>query len=877
MSMQRGAAAPFLNNRKESQLRRLRRGLQDQGLLNVLDSFPAPDSFTFIQTQKSGNFALKLFLGDRPKSDNSTCKAWACIESERKDLQPPVTFYDQELSKDRTRILEYPRSASSLMRRAAELQPPYCFLQHDPHVNVAKDVRNMICASILYQALVAGVDTSAFRWSRFEDSLGRALRYINTREAYHQWLHDQKIATLMSTTGFATPPNYTGQKKEEIRSHDLPAEKLRGAGNTREKDYTGGIVYPSGSRVALRPGTSLSRLKKQIGDARFQLLDHLPAIAMSISPHTLGEPYFPFRLQIGTHDPESSASLALYAYLVHDGLKKAAVKIFSYDNDGQQRAWALEGLGNVDLLQPFDYLNKLKEKSNGTRPGNSARAAKIRSVISYYFFLAENEGLIGDPRIAIGEAFGKRLCTVCAELQEARLGGDNASRDDGNVAEDNETNVDIPVHEPAELVDEIKGTEQGLIREEESEGEPSLVVALKTQPRHLMYIITSGPSEYRGEYQYPDNDTQPDPHQIVDDEVSLEEAPDREPPKLQLGSHSSSQLSRGPSEASTATTPKDMDASEVPTTVADLETPLLNVDLTERAYKPRAATDRNVTHIDDTPVATPPLGEAIIAGGERLDSLCPTNSEKLPSIAITAVLNATIHDIRESSPQLPTARPSPNKESNDSRNRSDGDFVPVNTILSSALPAQYLPPTIQATKPLAEPWSDDSLHKSMDTGVSGRHDVSNRPDTLESTPERNLKTQWASPVIPQLRFPTGILNVIHLSEDEMADDTVHEIEPAPEDGIKVSHQSNLPELPLGSSGANENIFMASNKEGKVGTANTLEADAQMRVTIDLTQASPSARGEKRKSVSITDDSNDNVIEEVDYDAWRRAARGQRRR
>lgn len=373
----------------------------------------------------------------------------------------------------------------------------------------------MICATILYQALVAGVDTSAFRWSRFEDSLGRALRYINTREAYHQWLHDRNNATLISNAGFAKPPDYTEQKKEAMGTHDLAAEKLRGAGNTREKVYTGGKVYPSGSRVALRPGTSLSRLKKQIGDARFQLLDHLPAIAMSISPHTLGEPYFPFRLQIGTHDPDSSASLALYAYLVHDGVKKAAVKILSCDNDGQQKAWALEGLGSVVLLQPFDYLNKLKEKSNGTRPGNSARAAKIRSVISYYFFLAENEGLIGDPRIATGEAFGKRLCTACAELQEARLGGDNASTDDGNVADDSETNIDIPMHEPAELVDEIKGTEPGLIRAGESGGEPSLVVALKTQPRHLMYIITTGPPEHRREYRYPDNDTQPDPNRVV--------------------------------------------------------------------------------------------------------------------------------------------------------------------------------------------------------------------------------------------------------------------------------------------------------------------------------------------------------------------------
>lgn len=55
------------------------------------------------------------------------------------------------------------------------------------------------------------------------------------------------------------------------------------------------------------------------------------------------------------------------------------------------------------------------------------------------------------------------------------------------------------------------------------------------------------------------------------------------------------------------------------------------------------------------------------------------------------------------------------------------------------------------------------------------------------------------------------------------------------------------------------------------------ADAQVRVTIDLTQGSPSARGEKRKSVLMIDDSDDNVVEEVNYDAWRRAARGQRRR
>ena len=454
MAGRRVAEGP-LNGRQEKQLRRLQKEIQDQGLSDMLDSFPSPDTFSFQKTQKHGHDAIKLMLGNRPKSNGKPCQVWArIVSSHRKDLKPPVLFYDQEFSDDGTRTLQYPRSASSLLRKATDLQPPFCFLQHDP-IDEATGLRGMLGALILYQAVVTGADTCALQWVEFQDSLSRALQYINTRGAYHQWQHERKIASLQQPKANEMSNESAHEEVEqelgEVEADDPATDSPRTASPPGGDDFTGGIVRPSGSSVLIRPGTSLARLKDQLGDNKWAQLDNMPRLPMTVMRHNLGDPYFAFRMHIASDRYESGENVDVYAYLVHDRAKNAVMKFRSHSDTGHEQSYTMEQLEEEAILfEPFEYLNNLKSKSSGAKPGSSARAAKIRSVIAYYFFLAENEGLIGDPRITVGEAFGKRLCAACAELQEVDLSEDvnertrNGNESDVDGVDSTSTNNDAP-------------------------------------------------------------------------------------------------------------------------------------------------------------------------------------------------------------------------------------------------------------------------------------------------------------------------------------------------------------------------------------------------------------------------------------------------
>jgi hypothetical protein len=299
-------------------------------------------------------------------------------------------------------------------------------LQHDP-IDEATGSQNMLGALILYQALVTGADTCALQWAEFQDGLSRALQYINTRGAYHQWRHEQKIASLRCPKPNSASEQRAQEEMEKdpggVETDDPAAEPPRTTGSLNTDEYTGGIIRPSGSGVFVRPGTSLARLKDQLGD-KFALLGNIPPLPMTISPHDLGPSYFPFRMHIGSDQYTSGEHVEIFAYLVHDGVKNAVMKFRSHSTTGHEQSWTMEQLEEATLFEPFEYLNNLKSKSSGAKPGSSTRAAKIRSIVSYYFFLAENEGLIGDPRVTIGDAFGKRFCAACAELQESNLGED---------------------------------------------------------------------------------------------------------------------------------------------------------------------------------------------------------------------------------------------------------------------------------------------------------------------------------------------------------------------------------------------------------------------------------------------------------------------
>jgi hypothetical protein len=105
---------------------------------------------------------------------------------------PPVVFRDEIItasgSDDPPQL--FPRAAASLLRNAEELDPPFCFLQFDPHDN-AKNVRGMVCAVVLYYTLTKGLSEHALNWNSFDDGLIRALMYIGRRVRYLHWRNRQ--------------------------------------------------------------------------------------------------------------------------------------------------------------------------------------------------------------------------------------------------------------------------------------------------------------------------------------------------------------------------------------------------------------------------------------------------------------------------------------------------------------------------------------------------------------------------------------------------------------------------------------------------------------------------------------------------------------
>ncbi|KAG9197379.1 hypothetical protein G6514_001641 [Epicoccum nigrum] len=463
-------------------LERLEQLLINEELLEVLQSLPSPDSWRFQQASESRSSTIRLFLGYRPKNDGDLAQSWACVIVDGTNLKPPVTFYDRE--HDRAR--PFPRSASSVLRKAEALQPPFCFLQYDP-VDKTTGVRDMLCALILYGTLVIGADTCALQWDKFEESLCKALRYIISRDAYHQWQHEQKLATTRSDVE---------QKLATVRS---------GGSN---QNHIGGVVRPKGGQMTVRPNTSLAKLRDELDEKKLKMVDSLPPIPMTLSPHSLGGNYFPFRMCIGSDPSAKGESVAIHAYLIHDETKPVTLKFLSHDDKDKVTAWTVDDLRKATLLEPFRYLNDLRKSSYGTGNGSSARTAKIRSLISYYFFLAENEGLIGNPLVATGESFAKRLCAAANELQYARLEGEGRLHEE--VSDDTGegfADADVPVPEPEpEPMAYTPRPEKALSSRDEDRDESAQVVRLATQPETMMDIAQNG----RLHYQDKSPDVEPD-------------------------------------------------------------------------------------------------------------------------------------------------------------------------------------------------------------------------------------------------------------------------------------------------------------------------------------------------------------------------------
>jgi hypothetical protein len=188
----------------QSLLSRVRTKVEAEGLLCVFDSLPVATSFTYYETSILKKSATRFHLGFRRQADGALATTWAYIILDRSEINPPVLFRDElpalRQGDDKRSVL-YPRAATSLLRRAHELLPPFCFLQFYPEDDVV-NLRGMLCALVLYYSIANGLTDSAIKWGAFQSSFIHALRYINRSTVYQRRDVQNKYSNnAMNTTG----------------------------------------------------------------------------------------------------------------------------------------------------------------------------------------------------------------------------------------------------------------------------------------------------------------------------------------------------------------------------------------------------------------------------------------------------------------------------------------------------------------------------------------------------------------------------------------------------------------------------------------------------------------------------------------------------
>jgi hypothetical protein len=392
-------AARALPRPWQSSLDRTRARLAAKGLLHVLDSLPAPSCFEFYEPSSRSGRTIKLHLGYRKQGDDTLATSWAHVQLDRFDIMPPVRFRDKLPTVDDAKPVSYPRRASSLLRMANGLLPPFRFLQFHSG-GTTSNVRGMLCALVLYYAMANGLTDVATSWKNFESSLSQALTYIDSSLEYQRW-YDQLEDY---STKAPVPPvvNFTTSQSDESNiAPDDVGQFLRNGGTVRS------------SSISARPGTYLARLQEALKE-NVDLLDLIPSTPITIERQDLFPTYFPFRLRFGKH-----GKFDVHVYFTHDG--RNSTKIMAHGDHDHVRKWTFEDLSGIQLYEPFAFI-----MSGG---GNlKTRGHKIRYLVNYYLMLADNEGLIDDPKIRIDpENMLTHFCAACRSWKKAAKSSENTS------------------------------------------------------------------------------------------------------------------------------------------------------------------------------------------------------------------------------------------------------------------------------------------------------------------------------------------------------------------------------------------------------------------------------------------------------------------
>ncbi|KAF3049347.1 hypothetical protein E8E11_003021 [Didymella keratinophila] len=877
MSRQRGAR-PSRGERHETPLQVLQKDVQRLGLQDVLGSLPTPDSFHFNKASKNGHGTTTLFLGNRPNPNGSTSQAWARIVSraERKDFQPPLLFYDQELRG--TRTIQYPRSASSLLRKATLLLPPFCFLQHDP-IDEATNVREMLSAIILYLAAATDVDASAWRWDKFSDSLIQALRYIDSRGAYHEWRHLQKLAALAQTDPVQAAKEMQdelGQETDAGQHSDAAIEVSNTVSATPNGRYLGGTVRSRGSDIAITPNTSLERLKSVLGDRKFKMLDHIPPKPMTISRHDVGGSLFPFRMFVGTAAYEETREVIdVYAYIDREE-GKTAMYFMSHDKTGLSQIYDVNDMREgVDLVQPFEYLNNLK-KASYKNDAKSARAAKLRSLVSYHFFLAENQGLIGDPGIDVHEAFGKRLCAVCKELGMEQWGND----DDGGSEEyqdkhRKDTEIDRETQVPA-IID-TEGLPEGGANTESSRSSK-----LRMRSDVLNDVARSTSVEQNEEMPDQDSSTDQARRPNIEDTTTLE---------LEL--HPSSQIAQanppGPSDSPGDLMDIDDEPDEIEPAGADLRN---EQTMHSRSPQPGAA-----LRVSGNETSNPPSAHLVSTANEGATDLVKKRREDEfmdGGMDPDHLIYKSIRYLRSvGSRHGEYDASAPDTAEDDEISAEDSfDWAPFGR--EACFPSNKRPPmTGFLFGPLSVQRKTTTKAKSR-VPQSNDVQVEGRSEHVSSPPAPTPKASRASSKDAKNAITAWINNglqlngsVRHLLGAQIGGNRP----PTPEGSAErdLKSQAGPTETARTASQATsafEAIIISDDEDEYLALTaprsvidRTLEARNRVRETlVDLTQLSSSPRRKKRKSLGpfYLSDSEKDLISETDGSEWRRKSRGRQK-
>ncbi|KAF2819215.1 hypothetical protein CC86DRAFT_472348 [Ophiobolus disseminans] len=392
----------------QSFLSRVKSTVNARKLSPVLESLPEASKFRFCEASVFKKRALKFDIGIRKQTDGDLARSWAYILLDLSDIDQPVLFYDEPLTTaSSAQPCVYPRAATSLVRRATNLSEPFRFLQVDPHDD-ATNVRGMVCSLVAYYALASGLNDCAIKWAKFESSFIDALKYIDSRTEYGRWLD-----------GGEEDPNAT--LDEHMSDAEDAAIEVAGASAADDVSHSGSsdnvaTIRSSGSSVTITPGCTLAKLRTALGN-KFYLLDAIPPVPITIEPQANFPKYFPFRLHLGSYHGSK-----VYVYLTLDG---KTMKIYAHGADNVH-SWSFHELERVDLVEPFDFL-----MHHGKTDANT-RGAKVRCFVGYYFMLAENAGMIGDPHLRANSTnMIAMLCASCGDLERRSRDGGNGAAQSG--------------------------------------------------------------------------------------------------------------------------------------------------------------------------------------------------------------------------------------------------------------------------------------------------------------------------------------------------------------------------------------------------------------------------------------------------------------